>query len=67
MVPQTRTTHTIVCVVDTETTFINDANINGTAINFNEFIKIVPKSLIQFITNIFPPSKFKKNRPNRGK
>ena len=23
-----------------ETPFINDANINGTAINFNEFIKI---------------------------
>lgn len=43
-----------------ETPFINDANINGTAINFNEFIKIVPKGLIQFITNVFPPSKFKK-------
>ena len=48
-----------------ETPLISEANINGTAINFNEFINMVPKGFIQFMIKLFPPSKFNSMRPNR--
>ena len=41
-----------------ETPLIKDASIKGTAISFNELMNIVPKGLIQFEINSFPPSMF---------
>ncbi len=35
---------------------INDAKINGTAINFKRFINMVPNGLIQSVTKPLPPS-----------
>ena len=37
-----------------ETPLINDAKINGTAINFNKLINIFPKGLIQSTIICFP-------------
>ena len=39
-----------------EIPLIKEANIKGTAINFKRLIKIVPKGLIQSVTNPFPPA-----------
>ena len=36
--------------------FINEARINGIAINFKELMKIVPNGLIQLVINILPPA-----------
>ena len=48
-----------------EIPLIREAKIKGTAINFNELIKIVPNGLIQFRTKVFPHSKFRKSNPNK--
>ena len=39
-----------------EIPLIREANIKGTAINFNKFMKMVPNGLIQSVTNYLPPS-----------
>ena len=41
-----------------DTPFIRAASINGIAINFNEFMKMVPKGFIQSFINSLPKSKF---------
>ena len=46
-----------------EIPLIREAKIKGTAINFNELIKIVPKGLIQLITKVLPHSKLRKINP----
>ena len=48
-----------------EIPLIREAKIKGTAINFNELMKIVPNGLIQFRTKVLPHSKFRKSNPNK--
>jgi hypothetical protein len=43
-----------------DTPLIREASISGTAINLSELINIVPKGLIQLITNSFSPTKIQK-------
>ena len=44
---------------------INDAKINGIAINLSSLIKIVPTGLIQLLEKFFPPSNCNKMKPKK--